>query len=135
MVTEYIWKDTAYTTSADTLDWKVEYKGTELVSGVSIKRPGEEYVHVYVNRLVEDILKSSYPQATGVTTDTGAYGDFVLKDSSGTTLETYRFILGSDGNVKTGIANEPVNGHADVRQRLFVGGWFPTAKNVTIQGQ
>lgn len=134
MVTNYIWKDTAYVTSAETLDWTLVQDGTTVASGVSHLRPGEEWLKVYVNRLAEDWLESTYPSATGLTTDDGACMDFTLQDSSGNTLGTYRFILGSVGEVREGISSDPVNGHADCRQRIFAGGYFASATNVTIQG-
>lgn len=135
MVTSYIWKDVAYTVSADTLDWMVVSNGSTLVSGVSDRRPDKQEITIYVNRLVEDYLKSEFPRTTGVTVDGTAMLDCTLQDSSGTTLETYRFILGSKGDVVEGIANDPVDGRADPRQKIFVGGYFSTATNVTIQGQ
>lgn len=135
MVTSYIWKDVAYVTSAETLDWRIVLSGDVIASGVSERRPDRETVTVYPNRIVEDWLTATFPETTGVTVDQGSFGDFILQDSSGTTLETYRFILGSDGDVIEGIANDPVDGCADPRQRLFIGGYFPSATSINITGQ
>ena len=134
MVTSYIWQDVAYVTSAETLDWRITMNGTEVASGVSERRPGQEEVTVYPNRIVEDLLYATFPGllAGDFEVDQGASALFALEDSSGNTLETYRFVLGSEGDVIEGIANDPVDGCADPRQWLFIGGYFPTATQVNI---
>lgn len=135
MVTSYIWQDVAYVTSAETLDWRIVLSGDVIASGVSELRPGQEVITVYPNRIVEDWLTATFPETTGVTVDQGSFGDFILQDSSGTTLETYRFILGSEGEIKFGIANDPVDGCADPRQFLLAGGFFPVNTSINITGQ
>lgn len=112
-------EDVAYTATTSPLEWQILCDGNVIATGVSERRPDQEHVTIYPNRIVEDYLHSEFPVEDGVTKDWEACKEFTLADSGGTVLETYVFY---DGSVPvTGeIINEPVNGHCDPRQRIYL---------------
>ena len=132
MVTRSVNEDVAYTASTSPLEWKVTYSGETVVEGVSVMRPDQTSVSIYPNRLVEDLLESTFPTATGVTQDEGACKVFTLETSGGTTLEQYTFINSSTPVSGTTFLSEPVNGHADPRQWLYLTRCSATAGNINV---
>lgn len=124
--------DTAYT-SQDALEWKIEHGGSVVASGISERRPDQSDVTIYPNRVVEDLLWSTFPEEDGVTNDPDASGEFVLKDGDGNTLETYLFVNATEPLAgDPAFLSKPVNGHADPRQLIMFTRFTTTADNVTL---
>ena len=126
-----IYKNTAidffYTTSADTLSYYITCDGVQIYSGTAVKSPDEPYMRINVGRRVSDYLTTSMPdfrEFDGVVVPhPEQLRDFILYDSEGTQLEEYRvlydFSEGWDGS--TDDLSEPIDGKADVRQKIFWG--------------
>lgn len=131
MVVRSINEDVAYTASTSPLEWEIRYSGDTVASGVSGRRPDQEHVTVYPNRVVEDLLSSEFPTATGVTKDAEACKVFNLTDTGGTVLESYTFVNSSEP-ISGEILNAPVNGHCDPRQRIYLTRFGGTAGNIEI---
>lgn len=131
-----IWKDTTYQASSGnspfeyTIDLKTGRQIT--VNGVTSDeiltvfhgkawlRPGDNYIYVNINKICQDYLTSSLPDlrninATTTYTHPEAFRPFYLKDSGGTTINTYNFLLDWSYKDKTLTSDtnlsNPVNGH------------------------
>ena len=97
MVYSSVINDTVYTTSAETLEYKIKSPSSvTIINGTSHIKPDGSPIEIYVNRLVEPFLGNGLnPTATGTTT-TDAMRTFYLYgvDSGGTEtlLETYIFL-------------------------------------------
>ena len=124
-------EDVAYTATTSPLEWRIVHGGNTVATGVSERRPDQEGVTIYPNRIVEDLLHSEFPTVTGVTADHGAWGDFILTDGDGNLLETYTFVNSSDP-LSGEILNDPVNGHCDPRQRIFLSRFGLGASNIVV---
>lgn len=119
-----VWRDDAYEYSGQTLHYCVKMNGTKIYDGIATAR--DFPIRIYLNRIAQGYLQSTFPQETGVMQDTGASAVFTLVEKSfdgvdwveGNVLyqETY---LDAYGGAYDGNMAEPVNGHADARQRLF----------------
>lgn len=132
MTTGSINMDVAYVSNATVLEWEItDGDGNTVAEGVSERRPGEADVRIYPNRILEDLLSSEIPQTGGVTQDAGAGRTFILKDSDGNVLETYWFV-NSSVPLSGEILSDPVNGHADPRQLVYLTRFDTTAGNLDI---
>lgn len=95
MVISPIWKDVSYTSSTTPLKYTISVDGNEIFNGVAYARPGSEYVIFNINKICQNWLGSVLPDIrtfTGTYTHENAYRTFYLKDISGNTLETYKFL-------------------------------------------
>ena len=137
MINAPIWKDTRYTGATDWLYFKVEDStGTTVYNGTAEPYPGQSGVSIYVNRLVADFLNAEInPTRDGVQSDPEACQQFTLKNESGTTLETYKFLLSSAGDF-TGsdkVLSCPVNGHMDPRMRVVYSRYSSASRTITMK--
>lgn len=134
MVTNFIGVDTPYSATTQSLAFRIEdASGNTVWEGVSVPYPGESAVTIWVNRLVADFLGTDWSPETGVTTDSEACRVFYLKDSSGTTLESYRFINGDGVFPGEGVLNDPVNGHLDPRMYFPASVYSATGTTIDIE--
>ena len=140
MVTNPIWKDTIYQTSASTLQYRINVDGNTVFSGRAYKMPNASNLEINVNRICQNYLSNELPlEFTGVTATTSypndnAVKDFVLLDNNGNELETYRFYY--DWGYDEG-TSQAINNHYASGQFKFV-----TTRNneeyintITIQGE
>lgn len=102
-----IWKDTSYAVSysASPFTYRIDMKTgstssdtVTIFNGKSWVRPGEQYLYININKIAQDYLYSDLPDLRNITTSTTvqnpeAFRTFYLKNASGTTLETYNFLL------------------------------------------
>lgn len=119
-----VWIDDAYEYSGDTLHYRVRMNGMKIYEGVAT---AEDFpIRIYLNRIAQGYLESTFPETTGVTQDKGASAVFTLNEMTysggswveGNTLYQETYIDAYEG-VYEGCMAQPINGHADVRQRIF----------------
>ena len=122
-----IWKDTYYNVSYENspyeyyIDLDMGSAEDETVfHGKSWVRPGDQYIYINVNKICQDYLTSDLPDLTQITANTTyvnaeAYRTFYLKNASGTTVQTYNFLLDwsyKDKNLSSSFTmSQPINGH------------------------
>lgn len=118
MVYAPIWKDTFYTSTADTLVYKIKVSNNYIFQGKAYKMPNAQNLSICVNRICENFLFQDIDLIlTGATTQTssGACLNFLLQNEGGITLQTYRFLYDWDyGHNWTGsyaVLSIPINGH------------------------
>lgn len=95
MVISPIWKDVSYTSSTTPLKYTISVDGNEIFNGIAYARPGSEYVVFNINKICQNWVSSVLPDIrtfTGTYTHDNAFKTFILKDISGNTLETYKFL-------------------------------------------
>lgn len=95
MVREPIWKDTYYTTTADSLTYTIELDGAVIYSGKAVKFPNADTLKININKVCRNYLESDItPLLEGTVTELAqpnAARIFYLKNSNGNILETYNF--------------------------------------------
>ena len=101
MVASSIWADTFFTTSASPFSYTINIAGGETIfAGRAVRYPNADEVRININKVCENYLHQDFEgffsgtTSQGVTTWYAPYAmrDFTLKDASGNTLETYRFL-------------------------------------------
>lgn len=95
MVTSPIWKDTSYSSNTTVLRYSIYNGDNEIFNGIAYARPNTDYVIFNVNKICQNWLGSVLPDIRtfrGSYTHADAYRTFVLKNDSGTTLDTYNFL-------------------------------------------
>ena len=136
MASAPVWKDTYFSVlaSASPYTYSVAMKTGNQISingvlqdevvtiynGKAWVRPGESYINIQLNNIAANYLYSDLPDLRGVSATTtyvhkGAYREFYVVNSGGTTASTYDFLLdysyedvtfNSDRSL-----SEPINGH------------------------
>lgn len=113
-----IWKDTYYTASTSVLQYSIHLNGKTIFSGKAYRMPNEDTLKLNINKICQDYLSQDIDNIlTGSTSQSNdnACLDFDLKNSAGTTLNTYRFLYDWDYDHNwTGASatlTEVVNGH------------------------
>lgn len=88
-----VYKDTYYTTTAASLDYKI-YRGSELIfTGRAVKMPNQDNIRINVNKVCQDYLWQNLEFPLGTTQEhTNAAATFYIKNAADTTLQDYRFI-------------------------------------------
>lgn len=126
MVISPIWKDVSYTSSTTPLKYTISVDDTEIFNGIAYARPNADYVIFNINKICQNWLGSVLPDIrtfTGTYTHENAFRTFTLKNDSGTTLETYKFLYDwSYDNYFTGQTcslNKPINGKTAYGQVVF----------------
>ena len=118
MVYAPIYKDTYYTTTASSLNYRI-YLGEDVIfSGKAYRMPNGGQINININKVCQNYLMQDIDSLlTGSSSSQRNYdavGDFVLKNATGGTLETYRFLYDWDyGHSWTGQSvtlSEPING-------------------------
>lgn len=133
MAVKNVWIDDAYDYSGQTLHYRVKMNGNAIEEGIASAM--DFPIRIYLNRVAQAYLESSFPEATGVTLDEGAYAEFSLVEMSGdtesTTLYTVTYINAYSGSASRRMSS-PINGHADLRQRLFYTTYNNSATTITV---
>lgn len=130
---EFVHIDDGYSTSADTLDYRITHNGVEIERG---RAYGRDFpIMVYLNRVASEFLKSSFPESTGVTRDDGAYGVFAVTTMGGSVLYQQTYVNGYEGTLGNGVLSEPINGHADPRMRIFYSIFKNSSGSVVINAE
>ena len=139
MVTSSIWKDVSYTSSTTPLKYSISVDDNEIFNGIAYARPGSEYVIFNINKICQNWVSSNLPDIrtfTGTYTHSDAFKTFVLKDASGNTLETYRFLYDwSYDNYFTGQTcnlNKNINSKAAYGQLQFNTNFNGSAVTTTV---
>lgn len=131
-----IWKDTNYAVSSanSPYEYSIDLKtgrqitvnGTTqdevitVFNGKAYVRPGDDYIQININHIAQDYLDTDLIDLRGISSNTSyisanAYRQFYLKNSSGSTVQTFNFLndwsyedLNLNGDVTL---SEPINGH------------------------
>lgn len=118
MVKAPIWKDTYYTASTSTLVYSIALGGQTIFTGKAYRMPNENVLKLNINKICQDYLSQDIDDLFGSSTSQTNHNaclDFVLKNSTGGTIETYRFLYDWDYDHNwTGASatlTEVVNGH------------------------
>ena len=135
MVYAPIWKDTYYTTTAASLTYKIYLSDTLIFSGKAYRMPNGNNIQININKICQNYLEQDIDSLlTGSSSsqqNPNAKGDFVLKNGSNTTLETYRFLYDWDythnwtGSSAT--LSQPINGE-------FISGQMKLKTSVAATG-
>ena len=135
MVYAPIWKDTYYTTTAASLTYKIYLSDTLIFSGKAYRMPNGNNISININKICQNYLEQDIDTLlTGSSSsqqNPNAKGDFVLKNGSNTTLETYRFLYDWDythnwtGSSAT--LSQPINGE-------FISGQMKLKTSVAATG-
>lgn len=102
MVYAPIWKDTYYTANTQTLSYQIVLEDNIIYSGKAVKRPDADRISININKVCRNYLETDFREV--IEGEMGsytplyyphpyAYREFVLKNSTGATLETYGFLL------------------------------------------
>ena len=132
-----IYKDTVYTSSGSTLNYRIESpQGTEILKGVASERPDGTPIEIYINRLCEPFLSQSVNVEEGViTTDPDAVRTFYLyNDLNDVLLETYVFIRAYSGewNGSNKILNDPIRPNVSHNMLLPFSAYLATGSDIPI---
>lgn len=126
MVKAPIYKDTYYTASTATLQYTISCGGNTIFSGRAYRMPNEGVLRININKICQDYLSQDIETiiaGSSSQTNHNACLDFTLKNSGGTTLETYKFLYDWDyGHSWTGQSatlSEQINGHYASGQYRF----------------
>lgn len=116
--------DAVFSYSGDTLDYYVT-TGEDLVTSGSVRRsPADEYIRINLREIAEDWLWMEFrdflPMDGEEYRHEDAFRTFKLYDSDNNLLQEFNCVI-SELPIDSGVWNAPVNGHADCRQKLFVG--------------
>lgn len=85
-----VWRDNVYSSNADEIHYRIRENGLFgplVTEGLATSRPNAP-VEIYVNRLVEPFLESSFSTATGLTTSPNAMREVYLYQVNPNTSET-----------------------------------------------
>lgn len=135
MVKGPIWKDTYYTTTADTLAYYIKLDGGIIYSGRAVKMPDADDLTININKVCRNYLSSEIEElletSSASTVNYEACRTFTLTDSAGTTLEQYMFLYDYDydhnWNGQAATLSLPINGH-------FIDGMLKLKTTVTTGG-
>ena len=61
MVYAPIWKDTYYTTTANSLIYTINTDGVTIFSGKAYKMPGQSSLKININKVAQDLFEAYYP--------------------------------------------------------------------------
>mgnify|MGYP003291438403 CR=1 FL=1 len=127
MIYAPIWKDTYYSTTAESLTYTIkDASGETLYSGKAVKLPDADVLEININQICRNYMNNDLPDFRGVTgstsyTNSNACKVFRLYRES-ELLESYTFLWDwsySDWNGGSKSMSYPVNGHKDVRMMDF----------------
>lgn len=131
-----IYKDTYYSASTAVMPYTIEVENRTIYAGKAYRMPNETALRININKICQDYLSQELDTNWGTGSSTSqtnhnACLDFTLKNASGTTLETYRFLYDWDyGHSWTGQSatlSEAINGH-------YVSGQWRLSTSVTTGG-
>lgn len=133
----YVWEDTYYEYSGDTLDFRVKKNGTTVYEGYAEQFPDGSSIRIYINRIAREFLFNGdfNPASAGTQSDSAATATFALYRVSGTSetqLGSIVVCMGGLGTLAQGVISEPVNGHADFRMHLPLSVFMNNSGSITI---
>lgn len=119
-----VWEDTYLEYAGDTLDFRVYKDDVPVYSGYAERFPDGTPIRVYINRIARDYLFNGVfdPSVTGLTQDSGACAEFSVVQMNGgveTVFGEIGVVNAFNGAAINGLLNEPINTHADMRQKCF----------------
>lgn len=127
MVYAPIWKDTFYSTTGETLIYKLITSGDTIFLGKAVKFPTASLVEVNINDICKNYMSNELPDIRGISaatsfTNTEACKTFQLYNENLRLLETYQFLwdwsyLDWNGGSKS--MSLDINGHKDIRMYDF----------------
>lgn len=97
-ITDSIWRDTYYRTSASPFTYSITVDGSPIYTGKAYKMPDAERTAININKICENYLHQSFdewfeePFEVTSWSATSAMRNFVLADGDGNELVTYRFL-------------------------------------------
>lgn len=132
-----VWIDDAFPYSGQTLHYCVYRNNDKIYEGEATAQ--DFPIVIYLNRIAQDYLESTFPAEYGANQDTGAYGAFRLVEMTrsgsewveGRTLYSATYI-DAWGGENGQIMASPINGHADMRQRVLFSSYNDSATTITI---
>lgn len=131
MINFAIWKDAVYASTATTLNYYVTVDGGVVYQGRA--KAGPEGISINLRRIAQDWMENQLrdflPLQGEIVAHPDAMKTFVLYDAdTDAVLETFRvlFDFTDEWNGETLQMNDPVNGHCDPRQKIFIGNANPT---------
>lgn len=127
MVYAPIWKDTYYTTTGETLIYKLVTGGETIFLGKAVKLPGAANIEVNINNICKNYMSNNLPDIRGISastsfTNTEACKTFQLYNENLRLLETYQFLWDwsfTDWNGGSKSMALDINGHKDSRMLCF----------------
>jgi hypothetical protein len=121
MVYAPIWKDTFYTASTASVNYKItDTGGNVLFLGKAVKFPGAATLEININQICRNFMNNDLPDFRGVTTSTSYTNSNACKTfnlytgDSTTTAQSYTFLWDwsyTDWTGGTKSMSSPVNGH------------------------
>ena len=127
MVYAPIWKDTYYSTTADSITYSIKTGSQQTIfNGKAVKCPGAANVEINVSLICRNFMNNDLPDFRGVSAATTYWNDdackvFQLYQGS-TLLETYKFLWDwsyQDWNGGSQSMSSPINGHYNGSMIVF----------------
>lgn len=120
-----IWRDEVYSATVASLRYNVTTDGGIIFSGRAKAGPDGK-VHINLRRVVKDWLENRLTDFLPMHPDIVAHPEamrvfYLMNADTGSVLGTYTVLFDwrGDWNGSDQMLSKPVNGHADVRQKLF----------------
>lgn len=125
MISQVIWRDTYYTTTADTQQYYLQVNGENIFYGKAYKAPDDDRLRINISKICQDYLDCEMPINTLTTsamtlTHENAFKVFKMYNDNNYPIETYRFLYGwnydnydevPDPAENVIVLSNPVNGH------------------------
>lgn len=134
-------RDFFYETSGVTaLTYYITFNNTPIYWGAAAKSPNEPNLRINIGRRVSDYLHTSMPDFRGfdgvVIAHPEQMGWFNLYDTEGNLLEEFCVVYEFSGDFRweNCSMNEPINGHADMRQKIIISRESVSADTFEING-
>lgn len=115
-----IWKDTYYTSSSNSFVYTIAADGSTIFSGKAYKMPGQASIKINLNKICQNYLQQDIDSIlTGSTSQTNsdACKQFTLKNATGGTVDTYKFLYDWDYDHswtgQSATLSVPINGEYD----------------------
>lgn len=131
--------DFYYDTTASTLNYYITVNGETIYNGKAVKSPSKDVISIDVGKRVRDYIRINMPDFRDydgvVVPHPEAMLVFNLYDSqSGGVLEQYNVRIDDtkEWSGEEGCLSEPINTHADPRQKIFYGYGSNTGKDIDI---
>ena len=135
---QFVYQDYGVLLPGEEFEYKIYLDGVEIEHS---KAYGKDFpIVIYPNRVVQQYLHSTFPSNTGVTRDSGAFGECEVTDENENTIFTHRYINGYDGVSDSDmydyeVLSVPINGHADPRMRIFYSIYDYNGRDVDVTTQ
>lgn len=137
MINFSILTDAVYASTATTLNYYVTVDGTVVFRGRA--KAGPDGIRINLRRIAKDWMENQLrdflPLQGEIVAHPEALRTFTLYDAeTDAVLETFRVLydFADEWNGGTLQMNDPVNGHADPRQKIFIGNGSPTENEQDI---